>query len=128
MAGTDDEHAVLRQWRQRAPQRDVVRRAEPRLQRKLHDRHVGVRIHPQQRHPSAVVDSAAAVDAGKHVYLEKPIAMELHEADELVALARRNKLKFTIGYSQRFNPKFAYVKKSIASSHNVAGRCKAGMR
>jgi predicted dehydrogenase len=51
---------------------------------------------------------------GKHVFLEKPIALELHEADELVALARKNHLKFTIGYSQRFNPKFAYVKKAIA--------------
>ena len=50
---------------------------------------------------------------GKHVFLEKPIAMELAEADELIALARKNKLKFTIGYSQRFNPKFAYVRKSI---------------
>ena len=52
--------------------------------------------------------------AGKHVFLEKPIAIELHEADELIAIARKNKVKFTIGYSQRFNPKFAYVKKSIA--------------
>lgn len=51
--------------------------------------------------------------AGKHVFLEKPIAIELHEADDLIAIAKRNKLKFTIGYSQRFNPKFAYVKKSI---------------
>ena len=51
--------------------------------------------------------------AGKHVFLEKPIAMELAEADELIALARKNRLKFTIGYSQRFNPKFAYVRKSI---------------
>lgn len=51
--------------------------------------------------------------AGKHVFLEKPIALELAEADELVALARRNRLKFTVGYSQRFNPKFAYVRKSI---------------
>jgi scyllo-inositol 2-dehydrogenase (NAD+) len=51
--------------------------------------------------------------AGKHVFLEKPIALELHEADELIALARKNRVKFTIGYSQRFNPKFAYVKKAI---------------
>ena len=54
-----------------------------------------------------------ALLAGKHVFLEKPIAIELHEADELIALARKHGLKFTIGYSQRFNPKFAYVKKSI---------------
>src|SRR5579864_7031707 len=48
--------------------------------------------------------------AGKHVLLEKPMAMELHEADSLIALAHSKKLAFTIGYSQRFNPKFALVK------------------
>lgn len=51
--------------------------------------------------------------AGKHVFLEKPIALELAEADELVELARARNLKFTIGYSQRFNPKYAYVKKCL---------------
>ena len=54
-----------------------------------------------------------ALIAGKHVFLEKPIAIALEEADELIALAKQKKLKFTIGYSQRFNPKFAYVKKAI---------------
>ncbi len=53
------------------------------------------------------------LSAGKHVFLEKPIAMELSEADELIALAKKRSLKFTIGYSQRFNPKFAYVRQSI---------------
>src|SRR5438874_1192477 len=51
--------------------------------------------------------------AGKHVFLEKPIALELEEADELISVARASGLKFTIGYSQRFNPKYAYVKKCI---------------
>src|SRR6266487_2639603 len=51
--------------------------------------------------------------AGKHVLLEKPIAMELWEADELITLARRGGRKFTIGYSQRFNSKFAFAKKKI---------------
>jgi scyllo-inositol 2-dehydrogenase (NAD+) len=53
------------------------------------------------------------LNAGKHVFLEKPIAMTLPEADELIALAKAKRLKFTIGYSQRFNPKYAYVRKSI---------------
>jgi myo-inositol 2-dehydrogenase/D-chiro-inositol 1-dehydrogenase len=52
--------------------------------------------------------------AGKHVLLEKPIALELFEADELIEIARRSNLKFTIGYSQRFNPRLAYAKKKIA--------------
>jgi len=51
--------------------------------------------------------------AGKNVMLEKPIALELWEADELIQLAKRNNLKFTIGYSQRFNPKVAFAKKKI---------------
>ena len=51
--------------------------------------------------------------AGKNVLLEKPISLELWEADELIMLARRNNLKFTIGYSQRFNPKVAFAKKKI---------------
>lgn len=51
--------------------------------------------------------------AGKHVLLEKPIAMELSEADDLISTARAKNVKFTIGYSQRFNPKIAYAKKKI---------------
>ena len=54
-----------------------------------------------------------ALLAGKHLLLEKPISLTLAEADELIHLARSKSLLFTIGYSQRFNPKFAYVKRSI---------------
>jgi predicted dehydrogenase len=51
--------------------------------------------------------------AGKHVFLEKPIALELAEADDLIRIKNEKRLKFTIGYSQRFNPKFAFVRQSI---------------
>src|SRR3972149_1008734 len=51
--------------------------------------------------------------ARKHTFLEKPMALELKEADELMALAREHALKLTIGYTQRFNPKFAYVKQCL---------------
>jgi predicted dehydrogenase len=54
-----------------------------------------------------------SLQAGKHVLLEKPIALELSEADELISLASSKRLLFTIGYSQRFNPKFAYVKRCL---------------
>lgn len=55
----------------------------------------------------------ACLEAGKHVFLEKPISLLLGEADELIALAEARDLKFTIGYSQRFNPKYAYVRKCL---------------
>ena len=54
-----------------------------------------------------------AMSAGKHVFLEKPIAITLAEADELVALSHEKNVKFTIGYSQRFNPKYALIKRSL---------------
>ena len=65
---------------------------------------------PESTHFPIARDAFAA---GKHVFLEKPIAMSLNEADELIALAKSKGLKFTIGYSQRFNPKYAYVRKCI---------------
>lgn len=52
--------------------------------------------------------------ARKHVLLEKPMGLELKEADELMTLARASHLTLTIGYTQRFNPKFAYVKQCLA--------------
>ncbi len=66
---------------------------------------------PEQTHYPIARD---CLKAGKHVLLEKPIALEFWEADELIALSNANNVKFTIGYSQRFNPKIAYAKKSIA--------------
>ena len=57
----------------------------------------------------------AALEAGKHVLLEKPIALTLDEADELIAIAEERGLKFTIGYSQRFNAKQALAKRTLAA-------------
>ena len=55
----------------------------------------------------------ASLKAGKNVFLEKPISTTLEEAEELINESIKNNLKFTIGYSQRFNAKYAYVKKSL---------------
>ena len=56
-----------------------------------------------------------ALLAGKHVMVEKPIARTKAEADELIALAKEKGLKLTVGYSQRFNPRMAIVRKTILS-------------
>ena len=55
----------------------------------------------------------AALNAGKNVFLEKPISTTLTEAETLINLSIEKNLKFTIGYSQRFNSKYAYVQKSL---------------
>jgi len=53
--------------------------------------------------------------ARKHALLEKPMGLALKEADEMMALAKKAELKFTIGYTQRFNPKCAYVKQCLVN-------------
>ena len=65
---------------------------------------------PETTHYTIAKES---LEAGKHVFLEKPLAITLQEADELVSLAAAKGVKFSIGYSQRFNPKFAYVRKCL---------------
>ncbi|MEK9661924.1 MAG: Gfo/Idh/MocA family oxidoreductase [Alphaproteobacteria bacterium] len=57
--------------------------------------------------------SKACLEAGKHVFVEKPMATTMAEADDLISTAIRKNLKFSIGYSQRFKPKFAYVNKAL---------------
>jgi predicted dehydrogenase len=53
------------------------------------------------------------LSAGRHTLLEKPMALTLHEADDLVSLAHSSHAKLAIGYTQRFSPRFAYVKECI---------------
>ena len=58
---------------------------------------------PEQNHYPITRD---CLKAGKHVLLEKPIAMELWEADELITLAKRGQLKFTIGGGWNLPPSY----------------------
>src|SRR5690625_4927058 len=48
--------------------------------------------------------SIAALEAGKHVMCEKPMAKTTREAEEMVAAAKRTGKKLTIGYDNRFRP------------------------
>jgi len=42
----------------------------------------------------------------KHVFVEKPLANTLEEAEELVKLAREANVKGMVGHVERFNPAF----------------------
>lgn len=47
-----------------------------------------------------------ALDAGRHVFIEKPIANTLEEARQLVTHTRNTGLKVQVGHVERFNPAF----------------------
>lgn len=46
------------------------------------------------------------LDAGKHVFIEKPITSTQEEAKELIAIAKSKKLILQVGFLERFNPAF----------------------
>src|SRR3954465_13693000 len=64
---------------------------------------------PFLHHPQAL----AALEAGKHVIVEKPLALTVAQADELVALARRRDRLLVANLMQRYNPLFAAVRKLV---------------
>ena len=51
----------------------------------------------------------AFLEAGKHVFMEKPITVNPEEAQELINIAHKKKLVFQIGHLERFNPAFSWA-------------------
>lgn len=45
-----------------------------------------------------------AIEAGKHVLIEKPITNEIDEANEILKRAKKKKLIVQVGHIERFNP------------------------
>lgn len=54
-----------------------------------------------------------AILAGKHIFLEKPIANSVQEAEEIIALAKKHNVKGQVGHVERYNPAFKAVKDII---------------
>ncbi|WP_152287185.1 Gfo/Idh/MocA family protein [Flavicella marina] len=54
-----------------------------------------------------------ALEAGKHIFIEKPITKTYEEALELRALAKAKGVRGQVGHVERFNPAFTAVKDAI---------------
>jgi predicted dehydrogenase len=59
--------------------------------------------------------TAAALRAGKHVLVEKPIAATLPQADELVALASERRRVLQVGHLERFSAAFAAIEGRVGA-------------
>jgi len=55
------------------------------------------------------------LEAGKHLFIEKPITNTVEEAEELILLAKKHNVLGQVGHVERFNPAFTSVKQSINS-------------
>ncbi|MFK7004573.1 oxidoreductase [Flavobacterium covae] len=56
-----------------------------------------------------------AIEAGKHIFIEKPIATTVEEAEAIIALAKKHNVKGQVGHVERFNPAFMAVKDKISN-------------
>ncbi|TPN82127.1 Gfo/Idh/MocA family protein [Aquimarina algicola] len=54
-----------------------------------------------------------AIEAGKHIFIEKPITNTVEEAEQLIALAKKHNVKGQVGHVERFNPAFTAVSEKI---------------
>jgi predicted dehydrogenase len=53
------------------------------------------------------------IEAGKHIFIEKPISNTVEEAEEIIVLAKKHNVKGQVGHVERFNPAFKAVKDKI---------------
>ncbi len=58
-----------------------------------------------------------ALDSGKHVFIEKPIATNARDAKLVVECAERSGLTAMVGFNRRFHLLFEQAKKSIVSGY-----------
>jgi myo-inositol 2-dehydrogenase/D-chiro-inositol 1-dehydrogenase/scyllo-inositol 2-dehydrogenase (NAD+) len=68
---------------------------------------------PTFTHAALAIEAARA---GKHVFMEKPMALNLQECDSIIAAVKENKVYLQLGFMRRFDPEFV----------EAAGRIRAG--
>ena len=57
----------------------------------------------------------AALEAGKHVYCEKPLALTLDEAERMAAVAAKARGKTIVGYGYLCNPLYQHARELVRS-------------
>ncbi len=62
-------------------------------------------------HARIIVEAAAA---GKHIFCEKPIDLDLRRIDDALAAVEQAGVRLFVGFNRRFDPNFARVRERIA--------------
>lgn len=69
---------------------------------------------PNTKHVSL---SLAAIEAGKHVFCEKPLATNLADARAVYERASKSRPVFQVGHNRRFAPVYVELKRLISETH-----------
>jgi myo-inositol 2-dehydrogenase/D-chiro-inositol 1-dehydrogenase len=78
---------------------------------------------PNDTHAALIREAARA---GKHVFCEKPVALDLASADAALAEAARQGVKLQIGFQRRFDPAYREARRAIADGELGAVELIAG--
>ena len=65
--------------------------------------------------PTHLPLTALAAEHGKHVFLEKPMALNLEECDRIISVVKKNNVMLQLGFMRRFDPEF------VAAAERIAG-------
>jgi myo-inositol 2-dehydrogenase/D-chiro-inositol 1-dehydrogenase len=68
---------------------------------------------PTPTHAGLIVECAGA---GKHIFCEKPIALDLQTIDNALATVKRAGVKLQIGFNRRFDANFRRVRDAVANA------------
>ena len=63
--------------------------------------------------------AVAALDAGKHLFIEKPMCFSMEEADEIVAAADRSGQVALVGYVKLYEPAYQAAQGEVAAMDDV---------
>jgi predicted dehydrogenase len=87
-------------------------RAAPTYEEILNDRSIEAIINTTPN-PVHLETTAAAAKAGKHVFLDKPIANTIEDARALTQACRRAKVVLALGYQRRRESHFRWIRQHI---------------
>ena len=67
------------------------------------------------RHDSHAVQACAVLAAGKHVWVEKPLALSLPDIEAVAAAAERSGRLLMVGFNRRFAPMAVWVRQALVN-------------
>lgn len=70
------------------------------------------------RHNQHAAMTLDCLNAGKHVFVEKPLALKLEEVDEIASSAQRENKTVVVGFNRRFSPHMEKIKKALGDGNN----------
>lgn len=68
---------------------------------------------------SHAAPAIAAAEAGRHVFVEKPLCWTLDEADAMIAAAEAHDVRLMVGYMKRFDPGFQEAARRVAAMNDL---------